>query len=101
MNKSDRKYYRHQTLAVSGVIGYNFQKLSEWREVKKDRHSLGTRGGKNEIQGGQGTSLRHRRQRKNQGDNPRASFGNERCGSVGREKGMLGVWTPGRSEPRE
>lgn len=47
------------------------------------------------------TSLRHRRQRKNQGDNPRTFFGNEQCGSVGREKRVLGVWTPGWLEPRE
>lgn len=86
-------------MAVSGVIGYNFQKLSELREVKKDRHSLGTIGGK--IRGGQGTSLRLRRQTKNQGDNPRTFFGNEQCGSVGREKSKLGVWTPGRPDPRE
>lgn len=40
MNKSDRKYYRHQTFFFEGgVIGYNFQKLSELREVKKDRQT--------------------------------------------------------------
>lgn len=71
-------------------------------EVKKDRHSLGTRGGKNEIRGGQGTSLRHSEIEKEPERQPKGFLEMSNVDrSVGWEKSWLGVWTPGRPEPQE